>query len=199
MRRRRGGGVRYVMATDLVGQETVGDVPLRVRGRGHERGVRDAHAVVDLVAVLHFERKRARREQTGARTSTGKGTRRGTRRSTRKAQREGHRSGEDGATTAIPLPPHPTPFPLPPNAPTPTPTPKPPSCRPFHVRPRRMEMASSTDGSVTRTGWNRRARAGSFSMYCTAGKPHGRHAHASAVTVATLFCTVSANRLCGTR
>ena len=31
--------------------------------------------------------------------------------------------------------------------------------------PRRMEMVSSTVGSSTVTGWNRRSRAGSFSIY----------------------------------
>ncbi len=32
-------------------------------------------------------------------------------------------------------------------------------------RPRRIEMASSTDGSSTKTGWKRRSSAASFSMY----------------------------------
>ena len=36
----------------LVGQEAVGDVAVGERGRGDERGVLDAHAVVDLVALL---------------------------------------------------------------------------------------------------------------------------------------------------
>ena len=46
----RGGLVHQV--DGLVGQEAVGDVAVRERGRGHERGVLDAHAVVDLVALL---------------------------------------------------------------------------------------------------------------------------------------------------
>ena len=33
-------------------------------------------------------------------------------------------------------------------------------------KPRRMAMVSSTEGSLTITGWNRRSRAASFSMYC---------------------------------
>ena len=33
-------------------------------------------------------------------------------------------------------------------------------------RPRRMAMVSSTEGSFTITGWKRRSRAASFSMYC---------------------------------
>ena len=36
----------------LVGQEAVGDVAVAERGRGDQRGVLDAHAVVDLVALL---------------------------------------------------------------------------------------------------------------------------------------------------
>ncbi len=36
----------------LVGEEAVGDVAVREFGRGDDRAVRDAHAVVDLVAVL---------------------------------------------------------------------------------------------------------------------------------------------------
>ena len=34
----------------------------------------------------------------------------------------------------------------------------------FSLRPRRIEIVSSTLGSSTNTGWNRRSRAGSFSM-----------------------------------
>src|SRR3546814_4244692 len=35
----------------------------------------------------------------------------------------------------------------------------------FSLRPRRMEMVSSTVGSPTKIGWNRRCSAGSFSTY----------------------------------
>ena len=50
MRSRDGGLVDEV--DGLVGQEAVGDVAVRERRGGHERGVLDAHAVVDLVALL---------------------------------------------------------------------------------------------------------------------------------------------------
>ena len=47
----RGGG--FVDEVDgLVGQETVGDVAMRKRGRGDDRGVLDAHAVMQFVAIL---------------------------------------------------------------------------------------------------------------------------------------------------
>ena len=44
----------------LVGQEAVGDVAVRERGRGHERRVLDAHAVVHLVALLEAAQDRDR-------------------------------------------------------------------------------------------------------------------------------------------
>ncbi len=47
---RRGGFVHQV--DGLVGQEAVGDVAMRERGRGDDRGILDAHAVVHFVAVL---------------------------------------------------------------------------------------------------------------------------------------------------
>ena len=42
----------------LVGQEAVGDVAVRQRGRGHQRGIGDAHAVVLLVFVLQAAQDR---------------------------------------------------------------------------------------------------------------------------------------------
>ena len=44
----------------LVGQEAVGDVAIRERRRGDERGVLDADAVVDLVALLQPAQDRDR-------------------------------------------------------------------------------------------------------------------------------------------
>ena len=44
----------------LVGQEAVGDVAVRQRRRGDQRGVLDAHAVVDLVALLEAAQDRDR-------------------------------------------------------------------------------------------------------------------------------------------
>ena len=58
MRRPRG---RLVDQVDrLVGQEAVGDVALRERGRGDDRRVLDAHAVVHLVALLQAAQDRDR-------------------------------------------------------------------------------------------------------------------------------------------
>ena len=44
----------------LVGQEAVGDVAVRQRGRRHQRGIGDAHAVVLLVFVLQAAQDRDR-------------------------------------------------------------------------------------------------------------------------------------------
>ena len=54
----RGGLVDQV--DRLVGQEAVGDVALRERGRGDDRRVLDAHAVVHLVALLEPAQDRDR-------------------------------------------------------------------------------------------------------------------------------------------
>ena len=54
----RGGLVDQV--DRLVGQEAVGDVAVRQRGRGDDRRVLDAHAVVDLVALLQPAQDRDR-------------------------------------------------------------------------------------------------------------------------------------------
>jgi hypothetical protein len=44
---------RFIGEVDgLVTQEAIGDVPVREHRRRHERGVLDAHAVMDLVALL---------------------------------------------------------------------------------------------------------------------------------------------------
>ena len=54
-------GGRLVDQVDrLVGQEAVGDVAVRERRRGDERRVLDAHAVVDLVALLEAAQDRDR-------------------------------------------------------------------------------------------------------------------------------------------
>ena len=58
MRRPRGGLVDQV--DRLVGQEAVRDVALRQRGRGDDRRVLDAHAVVHLVALLEPAQDRDR-------------------------------------------------------------------------------------------------------------------------------------------
>ena len=58
MRSRDGGLVHEV--DRLVRQEALGDVAVRERRRGDERGIRDAHAVVDLVPLAQAAQDRDR-------------------------------------------------------------------------------------------------------------------------------------------
>ena len=61
----------------LVGQEAVGDVAVRERRRGDDRRVLDAHAVVDLVALLEAaqDRDRVLRRRARRRAPAGSGAR----------------------------------------------------------------------------------------------------------------------------
>ena len=52
-------GARFVDEVDrLVGQEAVGDVAIRKHRRGHQGGVLDAHAVMDLVPLAQAAQDR---------------------------------------------------------------------------------------------------------------------------------------------